>query len=97
MGCNYAAIFYQFQTIQRHFFRFSRKSGDEIRADRGVRPRFLDPFDRMDRIGTAVTTLHPLEDQVVSSLERQVEMGKKFRLAGDELEQRLVDLHAVQR
>ena len=50
-----------------------------------------------DRVGAAVAALHPLEDHVVAGLQRQMEMRHQPRLAGDQLEQGLVDLDAVER
>ena len=47
--------------------------------------------------GAAVAALHPLEDQVVAGLQRQMEMGQQPRLARDQLHQRVVDLDAVER
>ena len=38
-------------------------------------------------VGAAVAALHPLEDQVVAGLQREVEMRHQPRLAGDQLEQ----------
>ena len=57
----------------------------------------LDPLDRPHRLGAAVAALHALEDQVVAGLQRQMEMRHQARLAGDQLEQGLVDLDAVER
>ena len=62
-----------------------------------VGPRRLQPLDDGDRVGAAVAALHPLEDHVVARLERQMEMRHQARLAGDQLEQGLVDLDAVER
>ena len=59
--------------------------------------RRLEPLDGCDRLGAAVAALHPLEDQVVAGLQRQMEMRQQPRLAGDQLHQRLVDLDAVER
>ena len=91
------AIVEQFQAVQRHFLGFGRKSGDEVGADRRVGPRGLDPLDRADRVGAAVAALHPLEDQVVAGLKREMEVRHQPRLAGDQLEQGVVDLDAVER
>ena len=91
------AIVQQFQAVERHFFSFGGKSGDEVGADRRVGPRGLDPLDRAHRIGAAVAALHALEDHVVAGLERQMEVRHQPRLAGDQLEQRVVDLDAVER
>ena len=46
---------------------------------------------------TAMPPLHPLQDHVVAGLERQVEMRHQPRLAGDQLEQSVIDLDAVER
>jgi hypothetical protein len=91
------AIIQQFHAVHGHFFSLGRKSGDKVGADRRVLARSLDPLDRADRVGAAVPSLHALEDQVVAGLQRQMEMRHQPRLAGDQLEQRLVDLDAVER
>ena len=49
------------------------------------------------RVGAAVAALHALEDHVVAGLQRQMEMRHQPRLAGDQLEQGVVDLDAVER
>ena len=91
------AIIEQFQSVERHFFSFGGKSGDEVGADGRIGARGLDPLDRAHRVGAAVAALHALEDHVVAGLQRQMEMRHQPRLAGDQLEQGIVDLDAVER
>ena len=91
------AIVKQLQCVERHFFSFGGKSGDEVGADRRVRPRGLDPLDRAHGIGAAVAALHALEDQIVARLQRKMEMRHQPRLARDQFEQGVVDLDAVER
>ena len=57
----------------------------------------LDPLDGAHRLGTAVAALHALEDHVVAGLQREVEVRHQPRLAGDQLEQGVIDLDAVER
>ena len=57
----------------------------------------LDPLDRAYGLGAAVAALHALEDHVVAGLKRQMEVGHQPRLAGDQFEQGIVDLDAVER
>ena len=73
--------------FERHLLALGREAGDQVGADRRVGPRRLQPLDHRDRIGAAVAALHPLEDQVVARLQRQMEMRQQPRLAGDQLEQ----------
>ena len=97
VGRNDIAIVEQFQGVERHLFSFGGKSGDEVGADGRVGSRSLDPLDRAHRVGAAVPALHPLQDHVVAGLQRQMEVRHQPRLAGDQLEQRVVDLDAVER
>ncbi len=39
----------------------------------------LMPVDDVDRVGAAVAALHPLEDQVVAGLQREMEMRHQPR------------------
>ena len=91
------AIVEQFQGVPRHVFSFGGKSRDQVGADRCVRPRRLDPLDHAHRVRTAVAALHSLEDHVVAGLKRQVEMRHQPRLAGDQLDESVVDLDTVER
>ena len=84
--------------LLRHLFGFGRKAGDQVGADRRVGTRRLDPLDQSrPRRARRMAALHPLEDQIVAGLQRQMEMRHQPRLAGDQLEQGLVDLDAVER
>ena len=91
------AIVDQAQAVLGHRLGLGREAGDQVGADRDLRPLRLQPRHRLDRLGAAVAALHPLEDQVVAGLEAHVEVRHEARLAGDELEQPLVDLDAVER
>ena len=44
-----------------------------------------------------MAALHPLEDHVVAGLQRQVDMRHHARFAGDQVEQAIVNLDAVER
>ena len=48
----------------------------QTRADLGHQP---------ERVGAAVAALHPLQDQIVAGLQRQMEMRHQPRFAADQL------------
>src|SRR5438270_10186599 len=85
------------QTVECHFLSFGRKPGYEVGANGGVRAGSLDPFNAAYGVGTAVAPLHALQDHVVASLERQMEVRHQAQLASNQLEQSVVDLDAVER
>ena len=91
------AIVDQRECIRGRRLALGREAGDQVGADRQAGPRCLEPFDRSNRIGPAMPPLHPLEDQVVAGLQREVEMWQQARLARDQLHQRIVNLDAVER
>ena len=77
--------------------RLGREAGDQVGADRDLRPLRLQPRHRLDRVGPAVPALHPLQHHVVAGLEAHMEVRHEARLAGGELEQPVVHLDAVER
>ena len=50
-----------------------------------------------DCLGAAVAALHPLQDHVVAGLKRKVKVRHQPGIARDQLEERIVDLDAVER
>ena len=68
------------------------RSAPIVASGRALRDR----VDRRDRLRAAMAPLHPLQDQIVAGLQRQMEMRHQPRLAGDQFHQRIVDLDAVE-
>ena len=58
------------------FFRFARKSGDDIRANRGVRQSFVDDFDSPGIMRSAVPPVHRVKNAVRPRLQRHVKMRR---------------------
>ncbi len=90
-----AAVFDDAAGVLEHFVRFGREAGDDVGADRDVRPPRADGVAEGERIVAQVAALHALQHHVVAGLEREVEVRHQARLAGDEVQQFVVHLDAV--
>ena len=60
-------------------------------------PARAQALDQRDGIGARMAALHPLEDQVVAVLQREMEVRHDARFAGEQFEQLLVDFDPVER
>ena len=89
------AIVDQRECIRGRRLALGREAGDQVGADRQAGPRCLEPFDRSNRIGPAMPPLHPLEDQVVAGLQREVQVGHEPGLLGQTPHQVRVDFGGV--
>ena len=92
-----AAFFDQILRARKHRFRLGRESRDEIGAECNVRPQPPDPRAEINRVAARVPPLHPLEDQVVAGLQRQMQVRHQPFLAGDRVEQVAVGLDRIDR
>ena len=78
-----AAILNQLQRIVEHLLGFGRKAGDDVGAEDHVGtqpPRLL---AEGDGIVAQMAALHPLQDHVVTRLQRQVQMRHQARFRRD--------------
>ena len=97
MGVDQVTIVDQREGVGEHRFVFGGEAGDQIGADRDIRACLLQALDQCDALGAAVAALHALEHHVVARLKREVDMRLKAQLLGEQGEQAIVDLDAVER
>ena len=76
---------------------FGREAGDQIGPHGKLGSASAQGCNQPHRIAAQVTPLHPLEDQIVAMLQRQMDMRHDPRLARDQFEQQRVDLDPVKR
>ena len=89
------AVLDEIERALEHRLGLGRKPRDDVGAEDHLGPRLAQRLAEGDGVVTQVPALHPLQDQVVSRLQRQVQVRHQPRLAGDRLDQQRVRLDGV--
>ena len=92
-----AAFLDQPQRIVEHRFGLGRETGDQVGTEDDLRPRRAHRLAEGDSVVAQVPALHPLEDQVVPGLQREVQMRHQPRLCRDRLDETRVGLDQIDR
>ena len=91
------ALFHQILRAREHVLGLGRKARDDIGAERDVRPQPPHLRAEIDRIGAGMPPLHPLQNQIVAGLQRQMQMRHQAFIVRDHVEQIAVDLDLIDR
>ena len=87
-----AAFLDQILRAREHLFGLGRKAGDDVGAERDVRPQPPHLRAELNRIVARMPPLHPLQDQIVAGLQRQMQMRHQPLVVRDHVEQIAIDL-----
>ncbi len=87
----------EIEAAAEHLLGLGRKPGDQIGAERHLRAQCPGTPGDGDRLGARMPPLHPLQDQIVAGLQRQVQMRHQPLLFGQQPPQLVVDLGRVER
>ena len=91
------AFVHQTQRTLKHFLRLGRKTRDDIGAERDIRPQPPHLRAEFQRIRSGMPPLHPLQDQVVARLQRQMQMWHQAFIIRDHVKQIAIDLDLIDR
>ncbi len=91
------AFFHQIHRTLEHFVSLGRKARDDIGAERDIRPQSPHLRAEIDRIRARVPPLHPLQNQIVARLQRQMQMRHQAFILRDHVEQIAIDLDLINR
>ena len=76
--------------------RLGREAGDEVRPQRRFRTQSAGAGGKLQEIGTGVTTLHALQDQIMPMLRREVQMRHQALLLGEDAPEGVIQRGGVQ-
>ena len=77
----------QIERAGEHVLGFGREAGDDVAAEHHVGPQAAHLLAEGDGIGAQVPALHPLQDEIVARLQRQVQMRHQPFVARKRIEQ----------
>ena len=92
-----AALLDDVEAVMEHLLGFGRKAGDQIGAERDIGTQSAGTPGCGDGLGSAVPPLHPLQDQIVAGLQRQMQMRHQPRLLAEQPPELVVDLARIER
>ncbi len=81
----------------KHLLGLGRKARDDIGTERKVGPQPPHLRAEIDRLLAGMPPLHPLQNQIVAGLQRQMQMRHQTFIACDHIEQIAVDLDLIDR
>ncbi len=81
------ALIDQVEGAAEHVLGLGRKSRNDIRTENDIGPQPAHLFAERNRVRARVPALHPLENEIVAGLQRQVQMRHQARLVGDRIEE----------
>ncbi len=90
-----SAFVYDAQGVLEHLFGFGGEPGDDIGTEDDVRAHAADFLAEGNRIGAQMTALHPLQNHVITGLQREMEMRHQSFVLGDDAHQVIIGLDAV--
>ena len=88
---------HQVLRAREHFLRLGREARDDVGAERDVRAQPPHLRAELDRIMARMPPLHPLQNQVVAGLQRQMQMRHQPLVVRDDIEQIEVGLDGIDR
>ena len=91
------ALAHEVNAVLEHRIVLGRKPGDYVRANRYFRALRSHPLDQIDGAFSGVPPFHPLQDHIVTCLQRQMDMRHQPWLAGDDIKQPFVNFDTVNR
>ena len=77
----------QRQRALEHLLGLGREARDEIGAERDIRPQPPHLRAELDRVVSRMPPLHPLQDQIIARLQRQMQMRHQPFVVRDHVEQ----------
>ena len=92
-----AAFLDDLQRVLEMLVRFGGEAGDDIGAEGGVRAQPADVLAKGDGILARMAALHPLQNEIVAMLQREMEMRHEARLGRDRLHQVFIGLDGIDR
>jgi hypothetical protein len=87
----------QIERTGEHLVRLSREARNDIGAERDIRPQAPHLRAEGNRLLPRMPPLHPLQDQIVAGLQRQMQMRHQARIVRDGIEQIRIRLDRIDR
>ena len=86
----------QFDGIHKLFFRFCRKTANEIRAKCRFRPNFSYFTAQINDIFPRMTAAHPFENHIIARLNRKMEMRRQIFVFPHKVYKLVIDSRRIQ-
>ena len=86
------ALLHQILRTREHLLGLGRKARDDIGAERDVRPQPPHLRAEIDGVVARMPPLHPLQNQIVARLQRQMQMRHQPLVIRDHVEQIAIGL-----
>ena len=86
----------QVERARKHLLGLGREARDDVSAEHhvGAQPSHL--ITECNRVGAQMAPLHALEDEIVTGLQREMQMRHQPLLFADQAEQVRINLHNVE-
>jgi hypothetical protein len=79
------------------FVGLTRETDDDVGANGGLGNQMANTIDQAIVVRKGVGAAHGAQDSIACVLQRQMEVGSKYRRRGHEMNNRLAALHRLQR
>ena len=92
-----ATLLDEIDRARKHVLGFGRKARDDVGAERDIRPQPPHLGAELDRILARMPALHPLQNEIITGLQRQMQMRHQPFIVRNDVEQIAVGLDGIDR